>query len=90
MYHQVVLRNIIWLHQTINFFLFFDILRKKLRELSYLNSGIEISLRDERNSKAETFKSDGVLVEFVEFKNKNKTPLNKTLDLFKNKQMVYL
>ena len=56
----------------------YDILRKKLRELSYLNSGIEISLRDERNSKAETFKSDGGLVEFVEFKNKNKTPLNKT------------
>ena len=56
----------------------YDILRKKLRELSYLNSGIEISLKDERNSKAETFKSDGGLVEFVEFKNKNKTPLNKT------------
>ena len=56
----------------------YDILRKKLRELSYLNSGIEIFLKDERNSKAETFKSDGGLVEFVEFKNKNKTPLNKT------------
>ncbi len=56
----------------------YDVLKKKLRELSYLNSGIEINLKDERNSKSETFKSDGGLIEFVEFKNKNKTPLNKT------------
>ena len=56
----------------------YDILKKKLRELSYLNSGIEIFLKDERNSKAESFKSNGGLVEFVEYKNKNKTPLNKT------------
>ena len=63
----------------------YDILRKKLRELSYLNSGIEIFLKDERNSKAETFKSDGGLVEFVEFKNKNKTPLNKTFRFIQEK-----
>ena len=56
----------------------YDILKKKLRELSYLNSGIEIFLKDERNAKEETFKSSGGLVEFVEFRNKNKTPLNKT------------
>ena len=56
----------------------FDILKKKLRELSYLNSGIEINLKDERNSKSERFKSEGGLIEFVEYKNKNKIPLNKT------------
>ena len=49
-----------------------------MRELSYLNSGIEINLKDERNSKSERFKSEGGLIEFVEYKNKNKTPLNKT------------
>ena len=56
----------------------YDILKKKLRELSYLNSGIEINLKDERNSKSERFKSEGGLIEFVEYKNKNKTALNKT------------
>ena len=56
----------------------YDILKKKLRELSYLNSGIEINLKDERNSNSERFKSEGGLIEFVEYKNKNKTPLNKT------------
>ena len=61
----------------------YEILKKKLRELSYLNSGIEISLTDERNSKSEIFKSTGGLVEFVEFKNKNKSPLNKTFRFIK-------
>ena len=56
----------------------YDILKKKLRELSYLNSGIEINLKDERNSNSERSKSEGGLIEFVEYKNKNKTPLNKT------------
>ena len=63
----------------------YDILKKKLRELSYLNSGIEIFLKDERNSKAESFKSSGGLVEFVEYKNKNKTPLNKTFRFIQEK-----
>ena len=64
----------------------FDILKKKLRELSYLNSGIEINLKDERNSKSERFKSEGGLVEFVEYKNKNKTPLNKTFRFLQDQE----
>ena len=47
----------------------YDILKKKLRELSFLNSGIEINLKDDRNSKSESFKSKGGLIEFVEYKN---------------------
>ena len=64
----------------------YDILKKKLRELSYLNSGIEINLKDERNSKSERFKSEGGLIEFVEYKNKNKTPLNKTFRFLKEQK----
>ena len=63
----------------------YEILKKKLRELSYLNSGIQISITDERNSKSEVFKSTGGLIEFVEFKNKNKSPLNKTFRFIKEK-----
>ena len=55
----------------------FDTVSMRLRELAYLNKGLEINLYDERHYKRVTYKFDGGISEFVATLNRNKTVLHK-------------
>lgn len=54
----------------------YDILQSRLRELAFLNKGIEINLLDERTDMSHSHRYDGGIIQFVEYLNKKREPLH--------------
>lgn len=56
----------------------YDTLVGRIRELAFLNKGIEINLTDERTGMSDSFKYDGGIIEFVQHLNRNREALHET------------
>ncbi|MCD6399283.1 DNA topoisomerase (ATP-hydrolyzing) subunit B [candidate division WOR-3 bacterium] len=55
----------------------YDLLSSRLRELAFLNKGIQITLIDERDNRTGVFRFDGGIKEFIEYIDRNKKPLHR-------------
>jgi DNA gyrase subunit B len=66
----------------------FSTLESRLRELAFLNSGVEITLTDERNDERQQFRYEGGIREFVEFLNETKTCLHDEVIYFEDSATI--
>jgi DNA gyrase subunit B len=66
----------------------YDTLESRLRELAFLNKGVQIDLVDERTHKQETFKFDGGVKEFVDYLNRSEETLHKPVVIEEERENV--
>jgi len=64
----------------------YDILAKRLRELSFLNSGVRIELVDEREARSDVFQHEGGLQEFVKHLNRSRSGIHPSVFWFRTQE----
>ncbi len=66
----------------------YEIIVARMRELAFLNKGLTILVKDERSAKEQTFYYEGGIISFVDYLNKNKTPIHPVIHLQGMKQDI--
>ncbi|MGH9028774.1 MAG: DNA gyrase subunit B, partial [Acidimicrobiales bacterium] len=64
----------------------YEILAKRLRELSFLNAGVTIELIDERENRSDVFQHEGGLRAFVTYLNRTRTPIHESVFWFRSQE----